>query len=135
MTEPTPSRTADERDRGEREEAPHPDVMWTTPSQAEGERDDEVDAGHPDFLRTTPSQAEGERDQRAHPTGRQPRSPPRADGPVQSAATWPTRTRCGWSPTATDAVFAPVVKSIAVTWSAPLSEMTQDLPSPLTVAQ
>jgi hypothetical protein len=33
------------------------------------------------------------------------------------------------------ATFLPVAKSIAVTASAPLSEMTQDLPSPLTVAQ
>ena len=57
------------------------------------------------------------------------------EGLVQFAATWPSRTRCGWSPTATDAVFCPVAKSIAVTWSAPLSEITQLLPSPLTVAQ
>lgn len=55
--------------------------------------------------------------------------------PVQSAATWPSRTRCGWSPTGTDTTFCPVAKSIAVTWSAPLSEITQSFPSPLTVAQ
>lgn len=41
----------------------------------------------------------------------------------------------GWSPTGTDTVFSPVSKSMAVTWSAPLSETTQSLPSPLTVAQ
>jgi len=57
------------------------------------------------------------------------------DVPVQLASTWPNLTRCGWSPTETDAIFCPVAKSIAVTWSAPLSETMQSLPSPLTVAQ
>ncbi|CDR16599.1 hypothetical protein [Streptomyces iranensis] len=56
MTEAAPSRTERKRETG------HPDVPWTTPSQAEGERDDETDTGHPDVQRTTPSQAEGERD-------------------------------------------------------------------------
>ena len=45
------------------------------------------------------------------------------------------RTRCGWSPTGTLATFCPVAKLIAVTWSAPDSEITQSRPSPLTVAQ
>lgn len=57
------------------------------------------------------------------------------DGLVQPAATRPSRTRCGWSPTGTDTTFLPVAKSMAVTWSVPLSETTQALPSPLTVAQ
>lgn len=56
-------------------------------------------------------------------------------GLVQVVATWPRRTRWGWSPTGTDTVFWPVAKSMAVTWSVPLSETTQSLPSPLTVAQ
>ncbi len=55
MTEPAPSHAEHKRETG------HPDVPWTTPSQAEGERDDEQDTGHPDVQRTTPSQAEGER--------------------------------------------------------------------------
>lgn len=63
------------------------------------------------------------------------RSPQLPLGPVQSAGTRARRTRCGWSPTATDATRCPVAKSIAVTRSAPLSEMTQERPSPLTVAQ
>src|SRR5690606_25216289 len=57
------------------------------------------------------------------------------DGPVQPAGTVPRRTRCGWSPTGTETVFSPVAKSMAVTRSAPLSDTTQDCPSPLTVAQ
>ncbi len=58
-----------------------------------------------------------------------------AAGGVQPAGMRAMRTRCGWSPTGTEVIFCPVAKSMAVTRSAPLSEMTQARPSPLTVAQ